>query len=151
IESSDNVEISGVVNASRKDVMDVAGLDVSRNIFHVPIDERKHRLEQIPWVESATVMRLLPNRIAVQIKERTPVAFAQIGSKINLIDSHGVVMGMPANRQTKYSFPVIHGITESEPLSSRAAIMKIYSRMAQDLDSGDDHYTRQLSEVDLSD
>jgi cell division protein FtsQ len=167
IQSSDAVEITGVKNASPTHVMEVAGADIGRNVFFVPLDERKKQLEQIPWVQEATVMRLLPNRIAVTIHERTPVAFAQIGSRISLIDANGVVMGLPANRQTKYSFPVIRGITDTEPLSSRAAAMKIYNRLVSELggnDGGNDgestaagaangssNYVKQLSEVDLSD
>jgi cell division protein FtsQ len=158
------VEITGVKNASRAHVMEVAGADIGRNVFFVPLDERKKQLEQIPWVQEATVMRLLPNRIAVTIHERTPVAFAQIGSRISLIDANGVVMGLPANRQTKYSFPVIRGITDTEPLSSRAAAMKIYNRLVSELGAADSesetssrspnggaNYVKQLSEVDLSD
>ena len=159
IQSSDAVEITGVKNASRAHVMEVAGADIGRNVFYVPLDERKKQLEQIPWVEEASVMRLLPNRIAVTIRERTPVAFAQIGSRISLIDANGVVMGLPADRKTKYSFPVIRGITETEPLSSRAAAMKIYNRLVSELGVADGdnaaanstNYLKQLSEVDLSD
>jgi cell division protein FtsQ len=163
IQSSDAVEIQGVKNASRAHVMEVAGADIGRNVFFVPLDERKKQLEQIPWVQEATVMRLLPNRIAVTIHERTPVAFAQIGSRISLIDANGVVMGLPADRKTKYSFPVIRGITDTEPLSSRAAAMKIYNRLVSELGGNDDdssasgsanggtNYVKQLSEVDLSD
>jgi len=159
IQSSDAVEITGVKNASRAHVMEVAGADIGRNVFFVPLDERKKQLEQIPWVQEATVMRLLPNRVAVTIHERTPVAFAQIGSRISLIDANGVVMGLPANRQTKYSFPVIRGITETEPLSSRAAAMKIYNRLVSELGATDGdsaasstpNYVKQLSEVDLFD
>lgn len=164
IQSSDAVEITGVKNASRAHVMEVAGADIGRNVFFVPLEERKKQLEQIPWVQEATVMRLLPNRIAVTIHERTPVAFAQIGSRISLIDANGVVMGLPANRQTKYSFPVIRGITDTEPLSSRAAAMKIYNRLVSELGgtdgeseassrgpNGGTNYVKQLSEVDLSD
>ena len=154
ISSSDNIEISGVHNASRAHVMEVAGADIGRNIFFVPLEERQLQLEKIPWVESATIMRLLPNRVAVDIKERTPVAFVQLGPRISLIDANGVIMGMPADRHTKYSFPVIRGISDTEPLSSRAAAMKIYNRMAAELDSGGKdgaRYTRQLSEVNLAD
>lgn len=158
LESSDAVEVSGVHNASREHVMEVAAADIGRNIFFIPLDERKRQLEQIPWVEQATVMRLLPNRIAVSIQERKPVAFAQIGPHISLIDANGVVMGLPADRKTKYSFPVIRGIAETEPLSSRAAAMKIYNRLVSELSAGepDDpktqtNYLKQLSEVDLSD
>ena len=154
IQSSDAVEISGVHNASRAHVMEVAAADIGRNVFFVPLDERKRQLEQIPWVEQATVMRLLPNRIAVSITERSPVAFAQIGPRISLIDANGVVMGMPADRKTKYSFPVIRGMSETDPLSSRAAAMKIYNRLVGELSSGDAErtkYVQQLSEVDLAD
>jgi cell division protein FtsQ len=147
--SSDNIDISGVHNASRKQVMEIPGNDIGRNVFSVPLDERRMQLEKIPWVESAAVMRLLPDRIRVDIVERTPVAFVQIGSKINLIDAGGVVLGPPANRQAKYSFPVIHGITETEPLSTRATVMQIYNRLLSELAPG--NYTPQLSEVDLSD
>src|SRR5260370_39541298 len=62
-------------------------------------------------------------------------------------------MGLPANKQAKYSFPVIQGITDTEPLSSRAAVMKIYNRLIRDLDSDASgaHHSNDLSEVDLSD
>ncbi|HEY6249360.1 MAG TPA: FtsQ-type POTRA domain-containing protein [Candidatus Angelobacter sp.] len=151
LDSSENIEISGVHNAERTQLMGVFGEDIGRDVFFVPLNERKQNLEQIPWVESATVMRLLPNRLAIRIQERTPVAFARVGSRAHLIDANGVILGMPANRQTKYSFPVIEGITDTEPLSSRAAAMRIYSRLVRELDSDGAHYSRDLSEVDLSD
>ena len=151
LDSSENIEITGVRKASRAQVMDVVGSDIGRNVFYVSLDERKKQLEQIPWVESATVMRLWPNRMAIEIRERTPVAFARIGAKISLIDLSGVILGAPAHRQTKYSFPVIEGITETEPLSSRAAVMRIYSRLLRELDSQGSHYAQDLSEIDLSD
>jgi cell division protein FtsQ len=149
LSSSDRIDISGVHNASRKQVMDVVAGDISRNVFSVSLDDRRVALEKIPWVESATVMRLLPDRIRVDIVERTPVAFVQIGAKIHLIDAGGVVLGPSASRQARYSFPVIHGITETEPLSTRAAVMQVYNRLVSELGPG--NYVPQLSEVDLSD
>lgn len=150
VNSSDNIEISGVHNVSLDQVMDVARKDVvGRNIFYVSLTDDRSRLESLPWVESAAVMRLLPNHIAISITERTPAAFVQMGSKISLIDGGGVLLGPPASRQTRYSFPVIHGITETQPLASRAEVMKTYNRLISDLDEGG--YTRQISEVDLAD
>ena len=46
---------------------------------------------------------------------------------------------------------MIVGIGNSEPLSTRAARMKIYAQLVRDLDSGGSNYSRDLSEVDLSD
>lgn len=151
VDSSDQVDIEGIHKVSRAQVLEVMGGDIGRNVFFVPLSERKQQLEQIPWVESATVMRLLPNRLKVEIRERAPVAFVQVGSKIELIDGGGVVMDLPAGGLRQYSFPVIVGMGESEPLSTRAARMKIYLGLVRELDSTGAHYSQDLSEVDLSD
>ena len=151
LESSDNIEISGTHNVTRAQIIDVMGSDIGRNVFFVPLAERKKQLEEIPWVESATVMRLLPDRVRISIQERTPVAFVQMGSRIALIDASGVVMDMPATRQTHFSFPVITGMQESEPLSTRAARMKMYAALVRDLDAEGGRYSTALSEVDLRD
>jgi cell division protein FtsQ len=155
VESGENIELSGNQNVSRAQVMEVMGADIGRNVFFVPLDERKKQIEQIPWVESATVMRLLPDRLRVQVKERTPVAFVQMGSKVALIDAGGVLMELPAGSAkasaSKYSFPVIVGTADSEPLSTRAARMKVYNALVRELDSEGSNYSKDLSEVDLSD
>ena len=149
VESSDDISVSGLNKVPHSQVMYVLGGDIGRNVFFVPLEQRKRQLEEIPWVESANVMRLLPNRIAVQIQERTPVAFAQIGSRIQLVDAHGVLMELP--RKMHYSFPVVLGLGDSDPLSTRGAQMKIYSRLISELDAGGAHYSNDLSEVDLND
>ena len=151
VESSDNIEINGNQNVTRAQVMEIMGGDIGRNVFFVPLDDRKKQLEEIPWVESATVMRLLPDRLRIQLTERTPVAFVQMGSKISLIDRSGVVMDLPPHSGAKFSFPVIVGAGEAEPLSTRAARMKIYNALIRDLDSDGSNYSKDLSEVDLTD
>ena len=51
---------------------------------------------------------------------------------------------------THYSFPVVTGISADEPLSTRAARMKIYERFTTELDAAGEKISEQLSEVDLS-
>ena len=149
IESSDSIEISGVQNVTSSQVMEVMGGDIGRNIFFVPLAQRKKQLEQIPWVESASVMRFVPNRLRIEVQERTAMAFARIGPKILLVDAVGTLMELPARK--KFSFPVIVGMNSGEPLSTRAARMKIYRELVRQLDAGGAHYSQDLSEVDLSD
>ncbi|HUN87770.1 MAG TPA: FtsQ-type POTRA domain-containing protein [Terriglobales bacterium] len=151
IESGDDLEIAGTENVTRHQVMEVMGGDIGKNIFFVSLEDQKRKLEEIPWVESADVMRLMPNKLRVTIQERTPVAFVQVGPKIALIDAHGVVMDMPANGAKRYSFPVIVGMGESEPLSTRAPRMKTFMELTRDLDADGSHSSQDLSEVDLSD
>ena len=149
VDSSDNIEITGTQNVTKGQIMEVMGADMGRNVFFIPLAQQKAQLEQIPWVESASVMRFVPNRLKVEIHERTPVAFARVGPRISLIDASGALMELTSTK--KYSFPVILGMNAGEPLSTRAPRMKVYNELARELDSGGAHYSQDLSEVDLSD
>jgi cell division protein FtsQ len=149
IDSSDNIDVSGIANVSKAQIMEVLGADIGRNIFFVPLTQQKTQLEQIPWVESASVMRFVPNRLKVDIQERTPVAFARVGPRIFLIDAGGTLMELPPKH--KYSFPVILGMNPGEPLSTRVPRMRAYNELVRDLDAGGAHYSQDLSEVDVSD
>jgi cell division protein FtsQ len=151
IESSDDLEISGLGNVTRSQVIEVMGGDFGRNVFFVPLAQRKKQLEQIPWVESASVMRFVPNRLRIEIHERTPIAFARVGSRIFLTDGTGVLMDLPVGSKKKFSFPVVLGMNLGEPQSMRADRMKIFKQLVSDLDSTGAHYSQNLSEVDLSD
>src|SRR6202522_1755071 len=149
VESSDDIEVMGMQNVTKAQIMEVMGADIGRNIFFIPLTQQKTQLEQIPWVESASVMRFVPNRLKVEIHERTPVAFARVGPRMNLIDVGGTLMELSPKH--KYSFAVILGMNPGEPLSTRAPRMKAYGEMLRELDSGGAHYSQDLSEVDLSD
>jgi cell division protein FtsQ len=149
VDSSDNIEVTGMQNVTKAQIMEVMGADIGRNIFFIPLAQQKVQLEQIPWVESASVMRFVPNRLKVEIHERTPVAFARVGPRMSLIDAGGTLMELSPKH--KYSFPVILGMNPGEPLSTRAPRMKAYSEMVRELDSSGARYSQDLSEVDLSD
>ena len=151
VDSSDQIEVAGAEHVAHAHIMEVMGEDIGRNIFFVPLAQRKLQLEQIPWVESASVMRFVPNRLRIEIHERTPVAFARAGSHISLIDAGGTLMELGPGGKHKYSFAVIAGMNAGEPLSTRAARMKSYNELVRELDSSGAHYSQGLSEVDLTD
>jgi cell division protein FtsQ len=152
IPSSSAIELEGNTHVTRAQLLGIFGEDVERNILTVSLDDRKAELERLPWVAHATVMRLLPNRMRVSIVERTPVAFVRQGSHIGLVDANGVLLDMPVDAKAgeHYSFPVVTGISANDPLSTRAARMKIFGRFTSELDSSGEKISEELSEVDLS-
>jgi cell division protein FtsQ len=152
IPSSSSIEFQGNAHVTRAQLLSVFGEDVERNIFTVSLAQRRAELERLPWVAHATVMRLLPNRMRVSIVERTPVAFVRQGNHIGLVDANGVLLDMPveAKPDGQYSFPVVTGISADDPLSTRAARMKIYERFTTELDGSGEKISQGLSEVDLS-
>ena len=166
VPGSESIQIAGNSHLTRPQLLSVFGEDVDRNIFVIPLPERRTELESLPWVAHATVMRLLPNRIRVAIVERTPVAFVRQGAEIGLVDANGVLFDLPGpeteeatgrgsataveKTASHYSFPVLTGISAGDPLSTRAARMKIYMSFVAALDATGENISRRLSEVDLS-
>jgi cell division protein FtsQ len=153
IPGASSIQSTGLSEVNRTEVLPVFGEDIGRNIFFVPLSERRKQLEAIPWVQRATVMRYLPDRLSVSIVERTPVAFVREGDRVELADADGVILSMPPvmMAQHHYSFPVITGINATDSLASRRARMAVYQRFLAELDQNNGHLADQVSEIDLSD
>ncbi len=152
ITTSSEIAIAGNEHISRAQVLSVFGADLERNIFKVPLAERRADLERLPWVAHATVMRLLPNHLRVEITERTPVAFTRQGTRIGLVDGDGVLLDMPpqAAGDPHYSFPVLTGLAIDDTPEVRAARMEVYRRFMTELTSAGPKVTESLSEVDVT-
>jgi cell division protein FtsQ len=153
IAGTTNIQATGLAQVSRADMLPVFGEDIGRNIFFVPLAERRRQLEQIPWIEHATVMRLLPDQIRISVTERKPIAFVRAGSLVALVDSNGVVLTEPPAMmaQHHYSFPVVTGINSGDPIATRRAKMEVYQHLVSELDANGQHLSDQLSEIDLTD
>jgi cell division protein FtsQ len=153
IDSAASVQTVGNSQLTRDQLLSVFGADIGRNIFYIPMARRRTELERIPWVEHATVMRILPDELRVAVRERVPIAFVRVGDQIKLVDAEGVILDMsPAMMASrKFSFPVVSGINPTDPLSMRAARMQLYQKFIHALDSSGEHLSANLSEVDLSD
>ena len=153
IAGTGNIQTVGLAQVNRSEILSVFGEDIGRNIFFVPLSERRKQVEQIPWVQQATAMRLLPDQIRVSIVERQPVAFVRHGQQIGLVDANGVLLGMPPGlmSQHHYSFPVLTGIDAGDPLSSRKGRIDLYMRLMSALDANGQHLSNQISEIDLTD
>jgi cell division protein FtsQ len=153
IAGSEDIQAAGLTEVSRAEMMPVFGEDIGRNVFFVPLDQRRRELEQIPWVERATVLRVLPDQIRVAVVERQPVAFTRHRDQIGLVDANGVLLSMAPATMAKhhYSFPVLTGIDPGDPADSRKERMELYMRMMAELDADGKHNSEQISEIDLTD
>ena len=144
----DQIEVTGNHFVTRQAVLQPFARDRGQSVVRIPLDERRAELEALPWVESASVERILPNHVRVELTERTPIAFIRTGGELSLIDAHGVVLDRPGGGQ--FQFPIVTGLTESVPQEEREKRMQTFQEFLRDIElvrsgSGD-----HVSEVDLS-
>jgi len=144
----DQIELRGSRIVSREAVLQQFVHDRNRSVLRVPLDARRSQLEQIPWVESASVQRILPNRLRVELTERTPVAFARNGAELALIDTHGVILDRP--RGEDLHFPVVTGVSEELPRDQREKRMQTFEEFMRNIELVRGGSSDRVSEVDLS-
>lgn len=144
----EQIELTGNRVVTREAVLRPFAQDRNRSILQIPLDARRTQLEQIPWVESATVHRILPNRIRVELTERTPVAFARNGNEVELIDPHGVILDRPQDMD--YQFPVVTGVSDDLPRDQREKRMQLFQEFMKDIELVRGGASQTVSEVDLA-
>ena len=144
----DQIDVHGNHIVSREAVLQQFVHDRNRSVLRVPLSIRRSEIEQISWVESASVQRILPNRIRVELTERTPIAFVRNGNELALIDSHGVILDRPQGEDLP--FPIVSGVSEDLAREQREKRMQIYQEFMKDVDLVRAGSSERVSELDLS-
>jgi len=144
----DQVELTGNHIVSRDAVLQQFIRDRGRSVLSIPLDARRSALEELSWVDTANVQRILPNRIRVEITERTPIAFLRNGAELGLIDAHGVILDRP--RGEDFQFPIVTGLSDSMSREERGRRMATYQEFLRDIDAVRAGSSDRVSEIDLS-
>jgi cell division septal protein FtsQ len=85
------VEIAGVQYLAPATILDALGLDARASVFDDLLAAGRG-LRALPGVRSAVVRRRLPGTLEVVVEEAVPVALAQRGASLALVDSSGTVL-----------------------------------------------------------
>ena len=144
----EQIEITGNHIVSREAVLQQFLRDRGRSVLRIPLDSRRSALEEISWVESATLQRILPNRIRIDLIERTPIAFLRNGTELALVDAHGVILDRP--RGEDLQFPIVTGLSENMPREERGKRMQTYQEFMNDIDLVRSGSSDRVSEIDLA-
>jgi cell division protein FtsQ len=83
------VTVSGTTHVSEPSILAIAGIDASRSLPFFDVAEAKARLEANPLVKQASVRKLYPNQVVIDIVERTPYAVWQKGGDVSAIAADG--------------------------------------------------------------
>ena len=143
-----SVELHGARYAAPSEVEDQFVLDRGRSLLRVPLEERRQAIERIPWVRSAAVTRIFPDRIEVVIEERIPVAFLWTEAGAALLDGAGVILDIPPD--ARFELPVVQGVSADQSPEERRARMELFMELMSDLDRGEGNLRAEISEVDLN-
>lgn len=86
------VTLRGAHQTAHREITDALGPVLGASIIHLSLDDARARIEELGWVRSAAVTRLLPDTISISVREREPAAVWQMKGVLYLVDNTGAII-----------------------------------------------------------
>ncbi|MFO7942529.1 MAG: FtsQ-type POTRA domain-containing protein [Bacillota bacterium] len=109
----DSVIVEGAVNMESREIEDLLDLDGGTHLYSISLTRLRDRICADPRVESASIHRVVPGSLRIEVEERRPVAvvlrsgiFAEIDDAGRIIEVHDswpglalpLITGVPTRR-----------------------------------------------------
>jgi len=145
------VDVRGASRVAPRAIAEAAAIAPGTNLLRLRTDEVERRVEALPAIRHAEVIRAWPNRVTIVVEERRPFTLVHAG-RLHWVDEEGVPVGVEREAVAPRA-PVISGLTPDElavmrerpsPRAQEAiALIRMLLRSGSSL-------VDQISEIDVS-
>lgn len=146
------VKVRGTERSSKEDIALIASTSAEKSgVWNADLAEMKAKIEKLPFVKTASVSRVLPDGLSVEVVERVPIAVLKLQNGDFLVDDEANILA-PANvKEEKLPMPIA-GWDESKTekaFKENLERVKLYQKMSGEWrESG---LLSRVTYVDLSD
>jgi cell division protein FtsQ len=113
------VEVRGAVRVPLERIAEAAAVPLGINLWRLDTAAVIARVESLPEVRRAEVVRELPNRVRITVEERRPFTLVHSG-RLHWVDEEGRMIGDEPEAVVP-PVPVISGLSEEEVATMRTA------------------------------
>lgn len=128
------VALTGEHEVGRDEILTLAGISDHSSLLFLDAGRARARLLSNPWIADATVLKLYPDRLRIEIKERKPFALWQKDGRIALIASEGTVLETKAPPRFA-SLPMVVGQGAEHGAQAFLALVGRFPEIAQATES----------------
>lgn len=132
----EQVAVTGQRMTPDGDIFDALDLANVRSMVGFDSADLRQRIERLPWVATATLTRVYPDRLDIRVTERKPFALWRRGRQEHLIDVTGRVLG-PVEPGSISELPLFIGDGAAAEASSFLALVARFPFIAQRLDAAE--------------
>lgn len=146
----------GCKEMNPKQLESIIRRDFPSNILRIDLRQLKTRLEKETWIQRVEIRRVLPSELVIYIRERTPSVILEMRGELMIADREGVLLDVYESRYGKLDMPVFKGFLGDTVQGYRAHQEENAARIRQglvmlsDIEAGCPAYSRNISEVDVS-
>ncbi|MFT0861908.1 cell division protein FtsQ/DivIB [Ancylobacter sp. G4_0304] len=103
------VNLSGQNHVTPGEILATAGVKPTSSLVFLDAEEARTKLEQLAWIKRATVQKLYPDRLDIQVVEREGFALWQKDGMINVIARDGTVIAPYSDDPRYIRLPIVVG------------------------------------------
>ena len=147
-----NIEVRGTDRTPVEDIRRIVASETEKpGVWNADLANIRLKIEKFPFVKSASVSRMLPAGIRVDVVERVPQAIVHLKSGDFLVDGDGTILSAMNGSDKDFPF-VLHGWDEAKTEKAPAdniARLKLYKKMLDEWKQFD--LMARVKQVDLTD
>ena len=126
----EDVLVVGRSQTTRGELLSAVRLARGAPILAYDLDQARQRIEVLPWIDSASIERMLPDTILLSVVERQPLALWQSKERFELIDQKGEVI----SKQSIEKFADLLVVVGKDAPENAAKLLSILETQPQLMD-----------------
>jgi cell division protein FtsQ len=146
-----HVEVRGASRLPAEQIVAVAGIRPGTNLLRLDVAGATARVEAMPEIRHAQIVRDLPGRVTIYVDERRPFTLVNAG-RLHWVDEEGRALGVTSS-PVALAVPAITGLSEDELQTMRTAPSKkaqLAIGLIRILLRSSSALAEEISEIDMS-
>jgi cell division protein FtsQ len=146
-----HVEVRGASRIPVEQIVAAAGIRPGANLLRLDVAGATARVEAMPEVRHAQIVRDLPGRVTIYVDERRPFTLVNAG-RLHWVDEEGRALGVTSS-PVALAVPAITGLSEDELQTMRTAPSKkaqLAIGLIRTLLRSSSALAEEISEIDMS-
>ncbi|WP_246731734.1 cell division protein FtsQ/DivIB [Methylocapsa sp. S129] len=129
------VTISGQAELRESEILADAGISPKNSLLFLDVAQARARLETIPLVKQASVRKLYPNHLVIDLVERAPYGLWQKDGQVNIVAADGAVIDQMRDQRFA-SLPFVVGEGANERLSEFTGLLAAAGELGPKIRAG---------------
>ena len=130
----EDIQVTGRKYTDPESLRKITDAGYGQALFSISLKDIHEKTQKLPWVESATISRALPNIIKINLIERTPIALWQNDGTLSVIDADGKSI-KASDLESFTTLPVITGDNAPKHAKTLLDLLKAEPIIAENLES----------------
>ena len=144
------ITVRGNEHISPGEVLALIGPLRGQNILMADLETYRQHLMASGWVKTATLRRVLPSTIEVDVDERIPIGLARIGGRLYLIDGAGTVIDEHGPRFSEGGLPIVDGLSTGTDTAADETRAQLISSLMTAMEAAPELSSR-ISQINVED